>query len=92
MKYFLVENREANYRNWYRAESIWDAQCVAMHDSQLLAMDVTECDLESIPSDAVIYPASKRDVEYANSRKAYTQTSVEEIANLFKEKIKEKEE
>lgn len=69
MKYFLVENREANYRNWYSAESIWDAQRVAMHDSELLAMDVTECDRESIPSDAVIYPASKKDVEYVNSRK-----------------------
>jgi hypothetical protein len=60
-KYFLVEDREKGYRNYYEAYSWEDAKFVAQYDTNSLALDVTEVDRDAIPKDAPIYPAMDRD-------------------------------
>lgn len=56
-KYFLVENPETDYRNYYEAYS-WE-------DAKFVAQDVTKVDREVIPKNAPVYPVMDRDRLFA---------------------------
>jgi hypothetical protein len=60
-KYFLAENQEKGYQNYYEAYSLEDVKFVAQYDTNSLALDVTEVEREAIPENAPIYPAMDRD-------------------------------
>jgi hypothetical protein len=60
-----------------------------------MSVDVTECDRESIPINAVIYPASKRDVDRINNPVKSDLANIQDVVNtvmvLFYEKLQEAE-